>query len=103
MVPPNSLWPLVLFKPQVLQDMNQVLGPVPESQFEAVESIEEIYGCNRMMLAALPREQLAKVCSGLKCDMYEVLKPFRELRAVNGGAVYTQEIIETLRALNFEF
>ena len=57
---------------EVLSDMAEVLGPVSPLHQEAVEAIEEIYGCNRMMLATLPRELLSKVCSGWNCDMYEV-------------------------------
>lgn len=57
---------------QVLADMNEVLGPLTPAQQEVVDTIEEIYGCNRMMLAALPKELLAAVCSGNGCDMYEV-------------------------------
>lgn len=52
--------------------MNEVLGPLTPAQQEVVDTIEEIYGCNRMMLAALPKELLAAVCSGNSCDMYEV-------------------------------
>jgi hypothetical protein len=52
--------------------MVEVLGPVPSSQQQAVDSIEEIYGSSRMMLATLPRELLAQVCTGLRCDMFEV-------------------------------
>lgn len=52
--------------------MNEVLGPLTPAQQEVVDTIEEIYGCNRMMLAALPKELLAAVCSGNGCDMYEV-------------------------------
>ena len=57
---------------EVLNDMSEVLGPVPPQHQEAVESIEEIYGCNRMMLATLPKHILSRVCSGWGCDMFEV-------------------------------
>ena len=83
---------------EVLGDMAEVLGPVPPQQQEAVEAIEEIYGCNRMMLATLPKDMLSKVCSGFGCDMYEVLKPFRELRPVHGGPAYTVEMITAVRS-----
>eukprot|EP00955_Chlamydomonas_euryale_P069721 360557-Chlamydomonas_euryale.AAC.1 len=41
-----------------MADMANVLGPVPQPQLQAVDAIEEIYTCNRMMLAALPPELL---------------------------------------------
>lgn len=49
---------------QVLADMTDVLGPVPPQQVQAVDAIEEIYSCNRMMLAALPPELLKVSASG---------------------------------------
>jgi len=51
----------------------------------------------------LSKEQLAKVCSGWKCDPWELLEPLRKVRVANGGPGYDLELIESLRTLNFEF
>lgn len=87
---------------EVLDDMTNVLGPVPQFLEPAVESIEEIYACSRMLLATLPQELLSQVCSGYKCNMYEVLEPYRRLRASRGGPIYSDEFIEQIRELNFD-
>uniref|UniRef100_A0A7R9V4Q4 Uncharacterized protein n=1 Tax=Chlamydomonas euryale TaxID=1486919 RepID=A0A7R9V4Q4_9CHLO len=87
---------------EVMADMANVLGPVPQPQLQAVDAIEEIYTCNRMMLAALPPELLKEVVAGFNCDFEDVLAPYRDIRAVNGGCVYSEEIVTQLRSLNFE-
>jgi hypothetical protein len=86
----------------VMADMENVLGPVPARQALAVEAIDEIYMCCRMMLAALPRDLLQQVAGNLNCDLWDVLAPYRELRASNGGAVYCEEIVMALRSLNMD-
>ncbi|KAG1657671.1 hypothetical protein FOA52_013765 [Chlamydomonas sp. UWO 241] len=87
---------------EVMDDMETVLGPVPARQVVAVQAIEEIYGSSRMMLATLPHELLQQVVGGLDCGMWDVLAPCRELRASNGGAVYSEETVMELRSLNFD-
>jgi len=87
---------------EVMEDMDTVLGAVPDAQMPAVEAISEIYGSTRTMLACLPRDLLAQVCSGYKCDMYEALEPLRALRPMNGGPGYSEEMVQYVRSLNFE-
>jgi hypothetical protein len=44
----------------------QVLGPLPESEEEAYAWTLELYSYTRMLLAALPQDELAKVCDNSK-------------------------------------
>lgn len=47
----------------VLADMHQSLGPVPAGQEHAYNLTRELYGTTRMLLACLPKADLAKVGS----------------------------------------
>ena len=47
----------------VLADMHHSLGPVPADQAGAYNLTRELYGTTRMLLACLPRADLAKVGS----------------------------------------
>ncbi len=88
---------------QVLDDLAQVLPPVPDSQQEGYQWTHEIYSSTRMTLAALPRELLPSVLGAVKgCDAWQLLQPLRDVRPVNGGPGWTEELIVQLRALNFD-
>jgi len=87
----------------VSMDAAMTLGPPPDEAMEAYLLTSELYGTSRMLLAMLSKEQLAKVCSGWKCDPWELLEPLRKVRVANGGPGYDLELIESLRTLNFEF
>lgn len=82
---------------------SQVLGPVPDAQYDSYGATYELYGTTRMLLASLERQQLAAVCGGWRCDMWDVLRPVREARPVNGGPGYAPELTLQLRTLNFDF
>ncbi|KAL4449447.1 hypothetical protein ABPG77_007091 [Micractinium sp. CCAP 211/92] len=86
----------------VQQDVRRVLGPVPPGSLEAYSLAHELYGTTRMLLAVLEREQLAEVCQGWRCDMWDVLAPVRAVRPVNGGPGFDKELVLDLRTLNFE-
>jgi hypothetical protein len=86
----------------VQQDVRRVLGPVPPESHEAYSLAHELYGTTRMLLAVLDRRQLAEVCVGWNCDMWDVLAPVRAVRPVNGGPGYDRELVLDLRTLNFE-
>lgn len=86
----------------VQQDVRRVLGPVPAGSQEAYSLAHELYGTTRMLLAVLDPGQLAEVCQGWQCDMWDVLTPVRAVRPVNGGPGYDKELVLDLRTLNFE-
>ncbi len=46
---------------QVLVDLEETLGPVPELQQQAFEAVSEVYGSTRTILASLEPELLSKV------------------------------------------
>lgn len=43
-----------------------------------------------------------QVCSGWKCDMWEVLRPLRDVRLRFGGPGYDESLAWELRQLYFE-
>ncbi|GIM17301.1 hypothetical protein Vretimale_19829, partial [Volvox reticuliferus] len=86
----------------VISDLESVLGPVPERQMQSYTSIQEVYGAPRMQLASLPRDMLKKLVEGLGCDFYEVLQPLRDIRPLNGGPGYSDDMVMYVRGLNFE-
>ena len=47
----------------VLADVSSSLGPVPADQAHAYSLTRELYGTTRMLLACLPKADLAKVGS----------------------------------------
>lgn len=49
------------------------------------------------------RDQLARVCSGWRCDMWQVLQPLRETRPINGGTGLDIDLTMGLRSLNYDF
>jgi len=84
---------------EVLAEFDQIMGPLPADQKEPYAIAAEIYGSTRMLLAVLPRENLAAVCSGCGCDMWDVLAPLRAVRPVNGGTGSDAELVLDLRML----
>lgn len=86
----------------VSTDISETLDPPTGEALEAYLMTSEIYGSSRMLLATLNEDQLAEVCGGWRCDMWEVLQPLRSVRPVNGGKGYDQELVVQLRMLNFE-
>ena len=86
----------------VSEDVQRELGPVAEASAEAHAWAAELYGNSRMLLAALDRGQLAQVCGGWRCDMWEVLAPLRAARPVNGGTGLDVDLTVSLRVLNFD-
>eukprot|EP00878_Enallax_costatus_P015258 GHUV01015976.1.p1 GENE.GHUV01015976.1~~GHUV01015976.1.p1 ORF type:complete len:167 (+),score=25.34 GHUV01015976.1:593-1093(+) len=90
--------------PEVVDDLQDVLPPVPDNQVDARQCTWEIYGTYRMQLASLPDELLNQVCSGVKegSSMLSVLEPLRQLRPVNGGPAWNEEVVMHLRTLNFD-
>lgn len=90
-------------RPDVTADIMATLGvPPPGPALEAYELAHELYGSCRMLLAVLERDQLAEVCSGWRCDLWDVLAPLRAVRPVNGGPGYDEDLVLALRSLNFE-
>ncbi|GLI71608.1 hypothetical protein VaNZ11_016873 [Volvox africanus] len=87
---------------QVLSDLESVLGPVPEQQMQSYTSVQEVYGAFRMQLASLPRDLLERLVEGLGCTFYEILQPLRDIRPMNGGPGYSQDMVMYVRGLNFE-
>jgi hypothetical protein len=88
--------------PSVSADVEATLPPPPPAAADAYDLALELYGNSRMLLAALGREALGEVCSGWRCNMWEVLAPLRAARPANGGSGLDQVLVEDLRALNFE-
>ncbi|KAH7620700.1 hypothetical protein NADE_003313 [Nannochloris sp. 'desiccata'] len=86
----------------VTNDIYETLGPPPEESFGVYDLTHELYGSSRMLLATLGKDQLEEVCQGWRCDMWEVLTPLREIRPVNGGRGYEEELVMQLRQLNYE-
>ena len=78
---------------QVVDDCCAVLGPLSPSASEAEQHATEIYGSTRMLLAVLSREELQRVCSGWRCDMYRILEPVRAVRPVNGGSGVDEDVL----------
>ena len=62
----------------------------------------ELYGTTRMMLAVLGKEELARVVSGLACDLFDVLEPVRSVRPIHGGAAHDIDVLNSLRLLHFQ-
>ncbi|GAB4822441.1 hypothetical protein N2152v2_009487 [Parachlorella kessleri] len=92
----------LICRPDVLRDVRNVVGPAPRELRQAYGIAAELYGSTRMLLAVLDRDQLAEVCQGWRCDMYEVLEPLRAARPVNGGSGIDEELVLYLRTLQFE-
>jgi hypothetical protein len=89
--------------PQVLQDVQDVLPPVPDEQAEARQITYEIYSTFRMQLAALPDPLLQQVCGAVKeCTLQELLQPLQAIRPVNGGPGWDMDVVMQLRTLNFD-
>ncbi|KXZ52377.1 hypothetical protein GPECTOR_9g421 [Gonium pectorale] len=87
---------------EVLADVETVLGPVPERHALAHGAVQEVYGSPRMQLASLPADLLAQLVVGLGCDFHEVLEPLRDIRPMNGGPGYSEDMVTYVRSLNFE-
>lgn len=86
----------------VCADMQQQLPALPSDAEEAYWCTRELYGSPRMLLAALPRQYLDKACSGWKCEMWDELKPLREVRPAFGGPGLDQQLVLDLRQLYFD-
>lgn len=94
----------------VLEDLAASLPPPPAdgmggaaaAEAEAYAWSSEMYCTNRMQLAALPRDLLARVCSGYQCDPYEAFAPFRAVRLSQGGPGWSEDVGMALRGLNFD-
>ncbi|KAF8062895.1 hypothetical protein HT031_003733 [Scenedesmus sp. PABB004] len=88
---------------EVLQDVEEVLPPVPDDQAEARAWAWEIYGSFRMQLAALPEPLLSGVCGAVRgSSAAEFLAPLRALRPLAGGPGWDAEAGAALRTLNFD-
>lgn len=88
---------------QVMQDVQDVLPPVPDDQAEAHRTTYEIYSTFRMQLAALPDQLLQQVCGAVKgCSLQELLQPLHDIRPVNGGPGWDADVVMQLRTLNFD-
>uniref|UniRef100_A0A383WDL8 Uncharacterized protein n=1 Tax=Tetradesmus obliquus TaxID=3088 RepID=A0A383WDL8_TETOB len=89
--------------PEVLQDVQDVLPPVPDEQAEAQQITYEIYSTFRMQLAALPEPLLQEVCGAVKgTSLQQLLQPLRAMRPVNGGPGWDMDVVMQLRTLNFD-
>lgn len=88
----------------VLNDLTAALPPAERGTpaGRAYALTQELYGCSRMLLAVLSREQLQEVCSSWRCDMWDLLEPLRAVRPINGGPGFDEELVLELRTLNFE-
>jgi len=89
-------------RPDVSYDAAMTLGSPPSASMEAYEITSELYGTTRMLLATLGKDQLAEVCSGWRCDPWDILEPVRRVRPCNGGPGYDMDLALQLRMLNFE-
>ena len=86
----------------VTDNLAAALGPLPDQAAEAHALARELYGGTRMLLACLPDEALARVASGWRCDLAEVLAPVRAARPVSGGSGYDFDLVMELRTLHFD-
>lgn len=86
----------------VTDDLAAVLGPLPPEALEHYALGRELYGSTRMLLACLPDQALARVASGWRCDMAEVLAPVRAARPVSGGSGCDADLVMELRTLHFD-
>lgn len=90
-------------RPDVIYDVESSLSAYGGASSSAYELTRELYGSCRMLLASLESpEELAAVCRGWKCDMWEVLEPVRSLKPSQGGKGYSEDLVLELRSLNFE-
>ncbi|KAL0053886.1 hypothetical protein WJX82_000636 [Trebouxia sp. C0006] len=83
-------------------DMQRQLSPLPAEAVHPYALTQELYGSPRMLLAMLPPEHLHKACSGWNCDMWDVLKPVRDVRPRYGGPGLDEELLWELRQLYFD-
>jgi hypothetical protein len=89
--------------PEVLQDLEDHLPALPEEEEVQRQGVFETYSSHRMQLAALPQPLLQQVCGAVKgVDLEEVLQPLRDIRPMNGGPGWNEDMVMQLRALNFE-
>lgn len=96
-------WMRLSVPQHVIDDMDAVLGPVPDGQdTEVFDICAEMYASWRMQLACLPRAMLDQVVVGYNCDMWDVLAPLRAVRPSEGGSGYDPEVLEQLRWLHFQ-
>jgi hypothetical protein len=95
---------VLLLLQEVLQDVADVLPPIQDADQEVAHQWAfEVYSSIRMQLAVLPDALLQQVCGAVQgCSMDEVLQPLRQLRPVNGGPGWSEEIGWQLRGLNFD-
>lgn len=84
---------------QVLVDLKNELGEVPEKYQNDYWFTTEMYASTRMLLACLPEDELKQVCCGWRCDMWEVLEKYRAARPCNGATAVDLDIITELRGL----
>ncbi|DBA73904.1 TPA: hypothetical protein ACH3X2_009555 [Trebouxia sp. C0005] len=83
-------------------DMQRQLSSLPAEAVHPYALTRELYGSPRMLLAMLPQDHLHKVCSGWNCDMWDVLKPVRDVRLRYGGPGFNEELLWELRQLYFD-
>jgi hypothetical protein len=89
---------------QSLDALSQVLPPLSEEQQEQYAYTREIYGTSRMLLACLPPELLKlTITSYGSVEFHELLRPLRDIRPVNGGPAWSEELWLQLVALNYQF
>jgi hypothetical protein len=89
--------------PEVLQDLEDHLPALPEEEEVQRQGVFETYSSHRMQLAALPGPLLQQVCGAVKgVDLDKVLQPLRDVRPMNGGPGWNDDMVMQLRALNFE-
>ena len=90
--------------PEVVEEVMEVLGPVPAEHVAAYEATSELYSSCRMLLAMLDREQLARVaCSPKGTELFDLLAPLRALRPAMGGPGWSDAAVQTLRSLALRF
>jgi|APGre2960657444_1045066.scaffolds.fasta_scaffold00830_11 hypothetical protein len=87
--------------PEVAAEAVAALGELSFRHAAAYECTHQLYGSSRMLLAALPHEQLPMVVSSAKGgpQMWDLLQPLRACRPVHGGAGWSNEALDMLNAL----
>lgn len=84
---------------QVLTDLKNEIGDVPEQYKNDYWFMLELYSSTRMLLATLNKEELAQVCCGWNCDIWDLLAKYRAARPANGAKVLDLDLITELRGL----
>lgn len=86
----------------VLQDFQEHAPQLYTHDLIDYETVLELYGSARMLLAVLPPELLQRVCIGWRVDMWQVLQPLRQARPINGGNPVNEDLVLQLRLLDLQ-